>query len=423
MVDARLFSYVQQQLQAGYDVNTIRNYLLQNRYPQNEVDAVFQALQQGQRQPSTSPQPAQPQQQGQIATLVNYFKQYMQQGYSAEQVQTFLVQNGYPQNVVVAAKEKATKKPFQLPHVALPSKKTFLVLLLFLLIAGALAATAWFFMNLETEEEPEIDFDVSIAVDVVAPGETLYINNDFINFPEKRPYSMTVYYTINDKETLTRIDSWQVSVDPTDSILEAKSVKHTILRTTEVGEYELNVKLSYGTTTKQLYEYFTVSTSEEEIAQAEKVAAEEEVQAEETIVEESEAVAEETTSEEAIPEETEEVVETVSETGIPSSNDYVNLATAKEVAKTDPEAAIEYCEQITTLAQQNSCYWNVARNSGDKSYCGYIVADYDRDACWIEFAFQKGDYTVCENISNPWMKQSCEQLKKGTEAAALQGYT
>src|SRR3989338_8986783 len=265
---------------------------------------------------------------------MRYFKQYMRQGYSAEQVQTFLLQNGYPQNIVAAAKEKATKKAFQLPQVALPSKKTFLILLLLLLIAGALAATAWFFMNLKTEEEPEIDFDVSIAVDVVAPGETLYINNDFINFPEKRPYSITIYYTINDKQTLTRVDSWQVSVDATDSILEAKSVKHTILRTTEPGEYELNVKLSYDTTTKQLYEYFTVSTNEEEIAQAEEVAAEEEVQAEETVVEESEAVAEETTSEEATTEETEEVVETVRESGIPSSNDYVNLATAKEVAKT-----------------------------------------------------------------------------------------
>jgi len=128
-----------------------------------------------------------------------------------------------------------------------------------------------FFRSLEEEpeEEPEIDFDVSIAVDVVAPGETLYINNDFINFPEKRSYSITIYYTINDKQTLTRVDSWQISIDSTDSILEAKSVKHTIPRTTEPGKYELNVKLSYSATTKQLYEYFTVSTSEEEIAQAE----------------------------------------------------------------------------------------------------------------------------------------------------------
>src|SRR3989338_3074771 len=359
---------------------------------------------------------------------MRYFKQYMRQGYSAEQVQTFLLQNGYPQNIVAAAKEKATKKAFQLPQLALPSKKTFLILLLLPLIAGALAATAWFFMSLETEEEPEVDFDVSIAVDVVAPGETLYINNYFINFPEKRPYSITIYYTINDKQTLTRVDSWQVSVDATDSILEAKSVKHTIPRTTEPGEYELNVKLSYGTTTKQLYEYFTVSTSEEEIAQAEETAAEEEVQAE-TVVEESEiqeqeSFAEETTSEEAITEEeTEEVVETVSETGIPSSNDYVNLATAKEVAKTDAEAAAEYCAAISTLSQQDDCYWNVAKNSGDKSYCENVVADHTRDACWVGFAFDKADYTVCDNISNPFIKQSCEQLEKVAELQAMQGYT
>ncbi len=416
MVDARLFSYVQQQIQAGYDANTIRNYLLQNGYPQNEVDAVFQALRGGRNAQPLAKQP-----QTQAEMLVNYFKQYMQQGYSAEQVQTFLLQNGYPANSVAEAKEKATKKGFQFPSMQLPSKKAILVLFLLLLIAGAIAATAWFFMNLETEEEPEIDFDVSIAVDVVAPGETLYINNDFINFPEKRPYSITIYYTINEKQTLTRVDTWQVSVDTTDSILEAKSVKHTILRTTEPGEYELNVKVSYGTTTKQLYEYFTVSTSEEEIASAEEVAVEQEVQQEEAVVEETETQETAGEEEEAAPEETEEVVEATSEAGIPSSNDYVNLATAKEVAKTDAAAAAEYCAAISTLTQQDDCYWNVAKNSGDKTYCENVVADHTRDACWIGFAFDKADYTVCDNISNPFIKQSCEQLEKVAELQAMQG--
>ncbi len=412
MVDARLFSYVQQQMQAGYNANTIRNYLLQNGYPQNEVDAVFQALQQRQQRAQ------QPQNQGEM--LVNYFKQYTQQGYSAEQVQTFLLQNGYPANSVAQAREKATEKGFQFPKLQLPSQKTIIVLFLLLLIAGAIAATAWFFMNIGTEEESEIDFDVSIAVDVVAPGETLYINNDFINFPEKRLYSITIYYTLNDKQTLTRVDSWQVSVDTADSILEAKSVKHTMLRTTEPGEYELNVKLSYGTTTKQLYEYFTVSTSEEEIAHAEEVAVEEEVEQEEAVVEETEAQ-ETVVKDGATTKETEEVVETTSEVGIPSSNDYVNLATAKEVAKTDAAAAAAYCAAISTLTQQDDCYWNVAKNSGDKTYCENVVADHTRDACWIGFAFDKADYTVCDNISNPFIKQSCEQLEKVAELQAMQG--
>lgn len=418
MVDARLFSYVQEQMSAGYDANTIRNYLLQNGYPRNEVDAVFQAIQQGRTQPPPGAQA--PQQQAQIASLINYFRQYMQQGYSAEQVQNFLLQHGYPQNIVAAAKEKATKKGIRLPQILLPSKRTSLIILLIVLIATAVAATAWFFMNIEQEKGRPIDFDVSIAVDVVAPGETLYINNDFIDFPEKRLYSITIYYTINDKERLTRADSWQVSVDTTDAILEAKSVKHTILRTMEPGAYELNVKMNYGTTTKQLYEYFTVSASEEEIAQAEEIAVEQQVQQEEADFEETKT--QETIVEEEAPEKTEEVVETTLEAGIPSSSDYMNLATAKEVAKTDAEAALQYCEQIRTLAQKDSCYWNVARNSEDKSYCLYVVSDVDRDSCWIEFAFQKGDYSVCENISNPYIKQSCEQLKKGTETLAAQGY-
>lgn len=411
MVDTRLTSYIQQQMQAGYDANTIRNYLLQNGYPQAEVDEAFQALR------GQSAQVQQPQQQAQTASLVTYFKQYMQQGYAPEQIQNFLIQQGYPQNVVVAAKEKATKKGFQLPQLALPSKKSILILSLFLLIAGTIVATAWFFMNIKTEEEQEVSFDVSIAVDVVAPGDTLYINNDFINFPEKRLYSITVYYTINDKQTLTRVDSWQVSADISDSLLEAKSVKHTILRTIGPGDYELNVKMNYGTTTKQVYEYFTVSTSEEEIAEAEEAATEEEI-----VTEEKEEVSIEEEAEEAASETIEEeIVETVSEAGIPTSNDYVNLATAKEVAKTDAASAAEYCAAISTLSQQDDCYWNVAKNSGDKSYCENVVADHTRDACWIGFAFDKADYTVCDNISNPFIKQSCEQLEKVAELQAMQG--
>src|SRR3989338_852176 len=189
-------------------------------------------------------------------------------------------------------------------------------------------------MNIEQEETEEVDFDVSLDIDTVAPGETLYINNDFINFPDKRETSFQLYYTINEKETLTRVDSWQLSMGISDALI--KSTKRTVLTSLDPGEYELNVKMNYASTSKQVYEYFTVSVDEEELQKAEEAAEERgedtgttEEEKEETVVEEQGTEGEEDAQ--TAEEETTEVVETTYETNVIGEDDYVNLAAAKEL--------------------------------------------------------------------------------------------
>ena len=383
MVDSRLVSYIQEQLRNGHDASSIRGLLLQNNYPTKDIDAAFQAIGGVSKQ--------------QIHQLAGYIKQNTAKGYSGQQIQQFLIQQGYPQTAVNSAFQQAMKKPFVLPV------KTLLITFLIILIITALGATVWFFMNIETTATLEPAFSISLDIDTLAPEDTLYINNDFTNFPQTRKYSITIYYTLNNKSQ-TRIDSWQISMGASDALL--KNTKYVIPRTTTPGIYSVDATLNYGTLSRQASADFTVSVNEEEIAAAE--------------------VRSETTQEKTPEQETEkpttiEVVETTYESTVPGQDDYKNLANAKEIAPTDPATALQYCALISTQTKIDECYWNVAKLSGDKSYCEIIVADHTRDSCWIGFAFEQNDYTVCENIANPFLKQSCDQLKKVAELKAMQG--
>ncbi len=391
MVDSRLVSYIQQQLRNGHDANTIKNALLQNNYSASEIDHAFHAL------GGVSNE--------QIQQLAAYISQNIARGYSSQQIQQFLLQQGYPEAAVQGAFKQAAKKPFRLPTKAL------LLVFLALLVTAAIAATAWFFMNIETTPKTEQGFSISLDIDTLASGDTLYINNDFRNFPQQRDYAITIYYVLNDN-TQTRIDSWQISMGASDALL--KNTKYTVPRTTPAGEYTLDATLNYGTLSRQASAEFTVSVDEEEIAAAQEASE----QAKEYI-EDVEKKQETATTQKPTTEATEDV-QTTYESVISGQDDYKNLANAKEIASTDPATALQYCALISTQTKIDECYWNVAKLSSDKSYCEIVVADHTRDSCWIGFAFEQSDYTVCENIANPFLKQSCEQLKKVAELQAMQ---
>lgn len=407
MVDTSLVSYIQQQLKNGYDLNTIRSFLIKNGYAQGEVAGAIQSIQIQQQRQETPP--------SQQKMLVAYIKQYLQQGYSPQQIQATLLQKGYPPFTVQQAMISALKKPFSIPFPQL-SKKMLLITLLSLLILLILAAIVWLYFHTELKEEPQIDFSISVDIDTLAPGDILYVTNDFIKFPEEREYPITIYYTISDEEMLTREDSWQISFDRTEPL--ERSIKYGLTSTIAPGEYELSAKMNYGSMSKQAYASFTVSVSEEELeaAEAEAVAKEQAAQEVEEAKEIEEEGAEETAEipgEEAVTEE----VEVLSERGVPTAEDYENYAAAKSLASTDAATAAVYCTAISAATKKDECYSAVGRTSGQKEYCEEIISDPTRDACYIDFAFNKGDYTVCDEIANPFIQQSCRQLE---QVAAMQ---
>ena len=340
MVDGKLVTYIQQQLHNGFTLEVIRSALIQNGYPQQEVDEAISYIQHATK---TAPLQQQTEFQSQEKMLVSYIKQYIKQGYTYGQIERFLLQNRYSPTLVKQALADAEKKTFQ---ISIPSQKTLLIVFVMLLIAGALGATAWFFFNTEFKKDEAIDFSVTVDLDTLAPGETLSINNDFINFPDERKYPITLYYTINEKETLTRVDSWQLSFNINDPL---KNEKHIIARTIASGAYELDVKMNYGTTSNQATADFTVSIDKQALDAAEEEAAQKEQKTKETEkIEETES---EETSKETEQEQLSEVVETATEAYAVGADDYKNYAAAKEIAATDAaNASNAWFEQMFDVA-------------------------------------------------------------------------
>ena len=109
----------------------------------------------------------------------------------------------------------------------------------------------------------------------------------------------------------------------------------------------------------------------------------------------------------------------------------------KDIAKTDKEKAIGYCNGIEQTgykynclsgvatasnddevcvsiadgSYKDTCYKDVATTNRNNEVCAKIVKDSKRDQCYMDFA-TKGDYTICDKLVNKYLKQSCESLEK-----------
>jgi len=88
------------------------------------------------------------------------------------------------------------------------------------------------------------------------------------------------------------------------------------------------------------------------------------------------------------------------------------LLEARELARTDPEAALEHCQTSAEQAQRDECISQVADEIDDRTICSSIIIPSKKDACFLSFALE-GDYTVCSEINNVYLMNSCFALERG----------
>jgi hypothetical protein len=143
MVDPQILGYIVAQERAGYTPEQIKQALLQNGYPQADVDQAFRQLGPANQDP----------------VVLEYAQQYQRQGLPAAQVFQQLVQQGYPPNVA----RKAVRDVY---GVGLPAEH-HVKMLSFLLVAVIVAVGGVYFITSggPAEEHPSpIDGNVPIPV-------------------------------------------------------------------------------------------------------------------------------------------------------------------------------------------------------------------------------------------------------------------
>jgi hypothetical protein len=83
---------------------------------------------------------------------------------------------------------------------------------------------------------------------------------------------------------------------------------------------------------------------------------------------------------------------------------------AKNYAATSLEQADSYCKSLPEFSQRDSCFFIVANTAKQSSFCTPIFSELKRDNCYSDFALN-GDFTVCDKMTNKYMKESCQDLE------------
>jgi hypothetical protein len=86
------------------------------------------------------------------------------------------------------------------------------------------------------------------------------------------------------------------------------------------------------------------------------------------------------------------------------------IKSAKQKALTDQKDAGYFCDSVPNEEIRDECLRIVAYTSDNKNFCRYINFSVKRDACYMEFAM-KYDYSVCDLIENQYLQRTCEALK------------
>jgi len=71
-----------------------------------------------------------------------------------------------------------------------------------------------------------------------------------------------------------------------------------------------------------------------------------------------------------------------------------------------------YCSKINDDRTKDVCLSNIAKIARNSDFCAGISKDSRKDSCYMNFVIDNKDFTVCDKVINQYLKQSCESLKQ-----------
>ncbi len=349
-------------------------------------------------------------------SLIEYIQRLLQQGYDAGTIRTTLLNAGYSSYDVDSALRLAgasVHKPVNTRLLVI----VFLVLLV--LSAGVLVV-----LKVVQPEPVVLSFSVNLFSTEVSAGQNVVVNIDIKN-PSGRKTDGLIDFVV--KGSAGRI----ASITSGFSLAAQTSVPASIPLPASAGPgaYTIEVTVSYGGKTS------SQSVSFEVVEKAAEAALPSEALKEEAVEEARElqktcpsgcndlnfctndaCVEGECVNSPITPccgNNQCEAGESASTCALdcserPISTDEI-IASAKDMAVSNLPKAIDACNSMAQRALIDGCLSSVAEASGNKEPCAQVVDSDIRDGCYIPFAY-KNDFSVCEQITNKYMKNSCLSL-------------
>ena len=91
---------------------------------------------------------------------------------------------------------------------------------------------------------------------------------------------------------------------------------------------------------------------------------------------------------------------------------------AKSIAASNPDQASDFCAGQERENFKNNCYKAVAETARNSVYCDPIVSDVTRDSCLTTAALTWNDFDVCGKITDKYLKIACEGYAQAEAATS-----
>ncbi len=85
---------------------------------------------------------------------------------------------------------------------------------------------------------------------------------------------------------------------------------------------------------------------------------------------------------------------------------------AQELVNIDKDRAVSKCSEILNENYKDECIAQLAEMSNDNYFCDKITDEQKRNTCYMTWAMKNNEYNVCDKITNPDLKSACDLLKE-----------
>lgn len=371
----KLIEYIKSTLAQGYTKEQIEKYLLSQGYDATTVKNSFNKLNQ-------------PKQQTNNDQLQTYIYTYLQQGYSAQQLYDHLVTQGYNKKVLNNAFQNIDKQyyqgnlPLEVIHKHDVSTGTIAKVGVAFMIVFFVAAGFFFFMQ---GNEPGLgkllDVIVTEIDESVAPGD--FIEFEVLTTNMGSPGRVDVYYNYilrNEYGVLIKKEKEMKALETTLSFVGKIKIPSDL----QPGTYELEVLAVYDSQSAGAKTYFDVTGEAVEVP-------------DEPITPNKPEPTPEVT------EPTPEVTETPTTPTVVSDEELFNTA----VDVDNKNEGISNCEKITHVYLRNSCLIELASLYVDETICEKVDAE-SKDICYMGLIVS-GKQDVCNKVTDPTSISLCKQ--------------
>jgi len=386
--DQSLAEYIDGLLRQGYQEAQIRQALAQRGYPQSMIDASFAALQSGAATGQATglgtggrPQPSVREQ------LAAYLRTYLAQGYQAEQLRPFLLQQGYPKRDVDAALAATTGQHVVRHEVHLPMATILKVFLVLLVLGGAFYGFSHLFGGNGAPSSGNGGtklLDVTLTLDSVSakPGDKVRAEASATNLGSASKYDVTLEYQLLDEYGSV---AW--SEEKTKAIATSMTDSQSVPIPVEAsGKYTVKVIATYGGSSP--------ATASQQLS----------IQA---LGSSGTTVNKTGNDENGTPTES-----TLTEIIVVSGEDQESVTDqAIAAARTgDSTKAEAICKGIENQARRDSCLGTIVLTDKKASHCDEISGVEERETCLMPFIME-GDYSLCPKLVTQERKDLCANLK------------